>query len=132
RYSNGENVYLGNGQSDWESIASFLLKFEATASSDFGPAKGYIDLKGTNEKEFSNFAVTTDTNEVIIDKAYVTIGDKTILMVGKKDTIAETGNDTSFTFQALFQQGRASGVGYNSQIATNTNIGVGGHVIQVK
>lgn len=131
RYSNGENVYLGNGLSDWESIASFLLNFEATASSDVGPAKGYIVLKGTNEREFRNLVQTTDTNEVIVDKAYVTIGDKTMLMVGKKDTIAETGNDTSFTFQALFQQGRASGVGYNAS-ATGTDIDAGGHVIQIK
>jgi hypothetical protein len=132
RYSNGENVYLGNGVSDWESAATFKLTAEGSSASDFGAARGVITLKGTDEGLVTNAAAPRSKNEVVIDEAYLAVGDKTVLMVGKKGTIAETGNDTSFTFQALFQQGRASGVGYNSQIATNTNIGVGGHVIQVK
>src|SRR5690606_34938253 len=59
-----------------------------------------------------------------------TIGDKTMLMVGKKGTIAKTGHDESFTFQKLFHHDRAGGVGYNSN-STGTDIDHGGHVIQV-
>lgn len=130
RYSSGPSIFLGNGVLDWDSELTSTLTFDAASASDFGMARGVITLEGKDEIVFKNLALDSTERELTLDEAYIAIGDKTVLMAGKKDTIAKTGHDTSFTFQQLFHQNRASGVGYNSN-ATATDIDTGGHVLQV-
>lgn len=129
-YAGSYDVFIGDGQRDWESTVEFKLKTEARSQSDFGRVRGVITLEGTDETVIEDLLVDDVTNEVVLDEAYLAIGDKTVLMVGLKDTIVEDGDDTSFTFQEMFNEDEASGVGYNSD-ATNTDIDDEGHVIQI-
>ena len=130
-YAGDVDVFIGDDAEDWESTAEFSLTFDTTAASDFGPVRGVITLEGTHETVVEDLVVDNETDEVVIDEAYVAVGDSTVIMAGMKGSIAATGNDTSFTFQELFNEDEASGVGYNSD-ATNTDIDTGGHVIQIE
>ncbi|SMQ68674.1 Porin subfamily protein [Devosia lucknowensis] len=130
KYSSGPTIFLGNGALDWDSELTSTLTFDASSASDFGVARGVITLEGKEEIVFENLALDSREREMNVDEAYIAIGDKTVLMAGIKDTIAKTGNDTSFTFQQLFHQNRASGVGFNANV-TGTDIDTDGHVIQV-
>ncbi|MCR6669773.1 hypothetical protein [Devosia ginsengisoli] len=47
-----------------------------------------------------------ETDELGLDKAYISIGDTTVLSVGLKSTsAAKTGADTAFTYQGDVQRG---------------------------
>jgi hypothetical protein len=130
-YAGDVDVFIGDDAVDWESTTEFSLTFDASSASDFGTARGVITLEGTHETVVEDLLVDDETNEVVIDEAYVAIGDSTVIMAGMKGSIAATGDDTSFTYQEMFNEDEASGVGYNSD-ATNTDIDTGGHVIQIE
>lgn len=129
-YSGRYDVMMGDGALDWESSATVSLTFTGTAPSDFGPVRGVIIIEGESETVIEDLVLDDEADELGLDKAYISIGDTTVLSVGLKSTAAKTGADTAFTYQEMFNEDKASGVGYNSD-ATDTDIDTGGHVIQL-
>ncbi|MBN9335169.1 hypothetical protein [Devosia sp.] len=133
-------------RNDWESKVEAWLKAVGTADSDFGPAKAVIKLKSVERLQTWNAGqsnranvqpagftagtvVNGDTTAGFeIDEAYVSVGDTTVLMAGKKGSIANLGDDAPFNFLGLFNSDSidGKGVGIDGDYA-----GLGGHVIQV-
>jgi len=131
---------------DWYSKVEAWLKFVATADSDIGPAKAVIKLKGVDENRYTGTAgagvgvgplnpdayvwdAHDDTGGVILDEAYVSIGDSTVLMVGKKGSIANFGDSIPFNFLSLFAVSEVDpGVLFDSD---DDPLYLGGHVIQI-
>jgi len=134
------NDGLGN---DWQSKVEAYIKFVATADSDFGPAKAVIKLKSESYTKTYNggyFLDGDDTGVIgqsgapIFDEAYVSVGDATVIMAGKKGSIINKGDDEPFNFLGLFNSEKVDlGVGYNDGLsdADRTKIKDGGHVIQI-
>ena len=151
-----------NGGNDWESRFDAWIKFVATASSDFGPAKAVLKLKEVDDKTVKSYSygsytgytygysgtatgtvtvssadlngdpsyatvsgtvasVTStntvtyasgisyntsvnddDTNGVVLDEAYVSIGDSTVISAGKKGSIMNKGDDVPLNWLGLF------------------------------
>lgn len=120
---------------DWDSRVTSWIKFVATADSDFGPAKAVIKIKDVKRSLVTNEnAATTgsDTGGAIFDEAYVSIGDSTVIMAGKKGTIMNFGDDVPLNFLGLFNSENVdTGVKWSSGNATGNFLGDGGHVIQV-
>jgi hypothetical protein len=116
-----------SGAYDWSSTVEAWLKFVGTADSDFGPAKAVIKLVATSTASYTDSGLNTSSSgAVMLKEAYVAIGDSTILMAGKKGSVANMGDDTPFNFLGLFLSDNIdAGVGASNGIAT------GGHVIQV-
>jgi hypothetical protein len=108
-------------EADWESQVTAWLRFVGTADSDFGPAKAVLKIRDTNGFEYQ--------------EAYVSIGDSTVIMAGKKGSIANFGDDEPFNFTGLFGNSWAdSGVKWDIDRPGGINMGdldTGGHVIQV-
>ncbi|WDR06115.1 hypothetical protein PSQ90_01250 [Devosia rhodophyticola] len=117
--------YPSTGDNDWESQLEAWLKFVGTADSDFGAAKAVIKLKSItetrvrNEVEFTsdddtgsgaaavNKGINTDKGLWKVDEAYVQVGDSTVIMAGKKSSIANFGDDEPFNFLGLFNSEEA-------------------------
>jgi hypothetical protein len=97
---------------DWE------FTMEATADSDFGPAKAVVTLVDDQ--------VAPGFDDAVIDEAYVSIGDQTVIMAGKKGSIEKDGDDETFT--ALFDLDVRDG---NDEGIHHVGVDTGGHVIQV-
>jgi hypothetical protein len=170
-----------NGANDWESRFDAWIKFVATASSDFGPAKAVIKLlekdnsrvrgvtygavasssgtvstTGTSVVQTGTASGATaigvtignsvtsagssasgvsyatysgsDTNGVVLDEAYVSIGDSTVISAGKKGSIMNKGDDEPLNWLGLFNAENVdNGVGWTPDL-----IGDGGHVIQIE
>lgn len=122
----------GAGTEDWASRFDAWIKFVATADSDFGPAKAVIKLKETNHRTTANGGAigtgSSDTTGVIMDEAYVSIGDSTVIMAGKKGSIMNKGDDVPLNWLGLFISEKVdAGVDWGS----DTDLPSGGHVIQV-
>jgi hypothetical protein len=114
---------------DWESKLKAWVKFVGTASSDFGPASVVLKLQQKVYSLVTNegvAAVGSGNGSTVFDEAYVSIGDTTVIAAGKKGSIAKKGNDEPLNFLALFNS-EAVDKGVN----WGTNIGDGGHVIQI-
>ncbi|AVF05646.1 MULTISPECIES: hypothetical protein [Devosia] len=119
---------------DWDSKVESWVKFAGTASSDFGPASAVIKLKNEWKVEVRDEGYSTGayvapagSNAVIIDEAYVSIGDTTTIMAGKKGSIANFGDDEPFNFLGLFNSDAVDkGVMFAKDLPYD-----GGHVIQV-
>ncbi|MCW5721668.1 MAG: hypothetical protein KIS86_11045 [Devosia sp.] len=131
---------------DWYTKVETWLKFVGTADSDFGPAKATIRLKSFYEAVVTNEGynaagvyvgptvggdATTDgagTNgSWIVDEAFVSVGDTTIISAGKKGSIANFGDDEPFNYLGLFNSDAVDkGVRYAGQHPRT-----GGYVIQV-
>ncbi|CAN7231059.1 hypothetical protein [Devosia sp. LjRoot3] len=135
---------------DWESKVEAWLKAVGTADSDFGPAKAVIKLKSVERLQTWNEGAQTDRNAVLangsvavfpgsvvngdttvgfeIDEAYVSIGDTTVIMAGKKGSIANLGDDEPFNFLGLFNSdaidGKGVGIDGDSDYLGNTVIQV--------
>lgn len=145
----GFDAAAGKGaafNNDWESKVEAWIKFVATADSDFGPAKAVIKLKQikqvvTGNEHGGTFVAAVagppavaasynyvggdDTGSVVIDEAYVSIGDSTVIMAGKKGSIFNKGDDEPFNWLGLFKSEAVdAGVGFGTSKT-------GGHVIQV-
>ncbi|MBB4050843.1 hypothetical protein GGR20_000461 [Devosia subaequoris] len=126
---------------DWSSDVDSWLKFVGTASSDFGPASATIKIKNEHKVTVVNegYAVpaaggaavytapAAANANVVIDEAYVSIGDTTVIMAGKKGSVANFGDDEPFNFLGLFNSDAVDkGVMFAKDLPYD-----GGHVIQV-
>ena len=137
-YAGAFNVMDNNGDADdhydWNSKVEAWLKFVGTASSDFGPAKAVIKLKAIDQQTITNdgdAVVGTissgDTQDFKIDEAYVQIGDATVIMAGKKGSIANFNDDEPFNWLGLFNSEKVD----KGVMFVKDNPKTGGHVIQV-
>ncbi|WP_116654337.1 porin [Pelagibacterium sediminicola] len=118
-----------DGAADWRSRALAILKFEATTQTDAGAAKAVISLRhregyinGTREAA-GDWSLANDLH---VNEAYVSFGDTTVLMAGKKGTIAKLGNDEPFNYLGLANSSQVE-----DGVLTNAFPARGGHVIQV-
>jgi len=116
---------------DWESKLKAWVKFVGTASSDFGPASAVIKLQQkqyalvTNEGAVGSGSANVG---VVLDEAYVSVGDSTVIMAGKKGSIMKKGEDVPLNVLGLFNSEKVdTGVNWG----TERGIGDGGHVIQI-
>lgn len=80
------DVIYKAGESDVETRLDAWLKFVATSPSDFGPAKATIKLLRDGQLEGQDMA---------IEEAWVSIGDTTKLMAGRKASIFSYDDDTA-------------------------------------
>ncbi len=138
-----DNGGAAGDELDWSSKVEAWLKFVGTADSDFGPAKAVIKLKAKNESKTVNEgpdgatgpgaaggSIALGSDAVAVDEAYVQVGDTTVIMAGKKGSIAKDGDDEPFNFLGLFNSEAVdAGVGYT--LGDIGNIRTGGQVIQV-
>ncbi|MDC9824128.1 hypothetical protein PRN20_10295 [Devosia sp. ZB163] len=132
------DVIGGDGENDWESRFDAWVKVVATANSDFGPAKAVLKLKEVDRTAASaDIAIQgggSDTSGVILDEAYVSIGDSTVIMAGKKGSIMKKGDDEPLNWLGLFNSEKVDvGVSWGPFDGTGDDDGLddGGHVIQV-
>ena len=123
---------------DWKSDIDAWLQFVGTASSDFGPASVTIklDVEGDPQIEVVNEALVNNLGyNVLLDTAFVSVGDTTTIMAGKKGSIANFGDDEPFNFLGLFGSDWAGkGVKWDIDLAGGFamgNLDTGGAVIQV-
>jgi hypothetical protein len=119
----GVNVFRvadNDGLLDSSSDVDAWLKFVATANSDFGPATATIKLISENITGAADAAV-------LIDEAWVGIGDTTMLMAGYKSSIFNDGDDKELNYLGLFNSENVdAGVGFSAAAPAT-----GGNVIQV-
>lgn len=119
-------------KNDWQSKVEAWVKFVATSDSDFGPAKAVLKVKQREAYRARNevYAPWGDNDgSLIIDEAYVSIGDSTVIMVGKKGSIANFGDSTPFNFLKTFGYSAVdNGVMFDNDDDLDVT---GGHVIQV-
>lgn len=127
-----------NANNDWRTKVETWLKFVGTADSDFGPASATIKLKSLTDTVVTNEQAPTvggdaTTNGVgsngawIVDEAFVSVGDTTVIMAGKKGSVANFGDDEPFNWLGLFN---SDAVDKGVMFAKN-HPKTGGHVIQV-
>jgi hypothetical protein len=135
-------IPVADGSLDWKSRVDAWIKFVATADSDFGPAVAVIKIKETQiVNGFGTDHGDTDVYETVLfggsdtafgdgyyfDEAYVSIGDTTVIMAGKKGTIMNLGDDVPLNYLGLFNSEKVdTGVKWGESIPD------GGHVIQVR
>ncbi len=117
-----------DGLYDWNSDLSAWLKFVGTAESSFGPASATIKFGYKDNYAIISQAtpVPGDSNGLTIDEAYVSIGDTTVLMAGRKGSIANFDNDKPLNWLGLF-----NGDIQTVLVGVDRGIVTGGHVIQV-
>jgi len=117
---------------DWKSDVDAWLQFVGTASSDFGPASVTIklDVEGDPQIEVEDEALVSNLGyDVLLDTAFVSVGDTTTIMAGKKGSIANFGDDEPFNFLGLFGSDWADkGVKWD---ILDGDLDTGGAVIQV-
>lgn len=122
---------------DWTSKVESWLKFVGTASSDFGPASATIKLKNIDQWVVTNEAAAVAGGDhtggnIVIDEAFVQVGDTTTLMAGKKGTIANRDDDEPFNWLGLFNSDAVDkGVAGTNAARGHEFPSLGGHVIQV-
>ena len=134
-----------DGINDWQSRVDAWLQFVATANSDFGPAKAVLKLlyvsDELNENSTASIGGSDTGGGVNVDEAYVSIGDSTMIMAGKKGSIFEDGEDEPLNFLGLFNSEMVD-VGVGNSLFDDPNDGdgrfndgdlvnTGGHVIQI-
>lgn len=145
----------GNGLNDWRSRFDAWIKFVATADSDFGPAKAVLKLKQVTDARTDDeglkyyggsttgdeapvfdaggnqIGLTSGPGQVVLDEAYVSIGDSTVIMAGKKGSIMNKGDDEPLTWLDLFNSADVDkGVSWGP--FSGSGLSDGGMVIQVK
>lgn len=112
---------------DWE------FTMEATADSDFGPAKAVIILSdqdyATRSASFGGTVISGNYDGVNVKEAFVSIGDQTVITAGKTGSIANEDDDESFGY---FEQEFADIDSIDFDVTAGVRLfSVGGHVIQV-
>lgn len=134
-FDGNRNVSVDDGASDWNSKVEAWLKVVGTADSDFGPAKAVLKIKEvdfTRVRRDAAGPVSVDNDGerigLYFDEAYVSIGDTTVIMAGKKGSIANLDDDAPFNFLGLFNSDAIDGKGVGVDADTTY---LGGHVIQV-
>ncbi|MCF6326731.1 MAG: hypothetical protein L3J21_05500 [Devosiaceae bacterium] len=119
------NAMIADANQDWDSKVDAWLKFVGTADSSWGPASATIKFDWDRDTDVNN-EVGATTEVLRIEEAYVSIGDTTKLMAGRKGSVANTGNDEPLNWLGLFNSSDVDkGVGYSVTLPT------GGDVIQV-
>lgn len=135
------NRNVGNwrdGLNDWRTRLETILKFEASTQTDAGKAaativlrdRTYLDTHG-NQQVLTGAGGThtgADNHALRIEEAWVSFGDTTVLMAGKKGSIAKLDNDAPFNYLGL---ANASQVDTGVLWARGDQLRRGGHVIQV-
>jgi hypothetical protein len=88
---------------DWDSeIEAYLEVVEQTVS-DAGPASAHLRLYFDHEIEVEDeITVNTDDRELSLDRAFVAIGDQTILTAGVAGSIVNTGDDEPLDWLGTF------------------------------
>jgi len=134
-FDGNRNIGVDDGATDWNSKVEAWLKAVGTADSDFGPAKAVIKIKEVDftrvHRNAAGVVGVDDDGEqdgLYIDEAYVAIGDTTVIMAGKKGSIANLDDDAPFNFLGLFNSDAIDGKGVGVDGDTTY---LGGHVIQV-
>jgi hypothetical protein len=136
------NIATEDGINDFNSRVDAWIKFVATADSDFGPAQAVIKIKEIQQSRWRNGehnAGSDSANDAFFDEAYVSVGDSTVLMAGKKGTIMKLGEDEPLNFLGLFNSSKVdTGVKWSvrdvagvADTSVDDFIDDGGHVIQV-
>jgi hypothetical protein len=74
----------------------------------------------------ASYGSGSSTDGVIFDEAYVSIGDSTVIMAGKKGSILNDGDDEPLNWLGLFNSDDV-----DTGVAASVDIDDGGHVIQV-
>jgi hypothetical protein len=122
------------GEADWRSKTQAWLKFVGSADSDFGTAKAVLALEFNDRYDVQNEGLVVahgdNLNEdasKLIKEAYVSVGDSTVLMAGKKSTIGNFGDSQPFNFLRTFGYNEVD----NGILLEGDEDGFGGHVIQV-
>jgi hypothetical protein len=124
-----DNNGAAGDEHDWESELETWLKFVATADSDFGPAKAVIKLyNDATSSTVNEVNVTSPDYSVVLDEAYVQIGDSTVIMAGLKGSIFNDGDDEPFNWLGLFNSEVVDAGVYGD---ARDWIETGGEVIQV-
>ena len=123
---------------DWESRVQSWLKFVGTAGSDFGPASAVLKIKHDDRVRATNGGFNPlpngqreTGNAVVVDEAYVQVGDTTVLTAGKRGSIFNKGDDEPFNFTGLFISQRADTGVVADENADGITPKRGGHVIQL-
>lgn len=138
---------------DWSSKVKAWVQFVGTAASDFGPASAVIKLQqkqysiikneggngsiyqanttvpGTLTNGYTNTLIGTgsSTGSVVIDRAYVSVGDTTVLTAGKVGTIMNFTDDIPLNYLGLFYSEKVdTGVKWTKDLIPD-----GGHGIQI-
>ncbi|KKB81098.1 hypothetical protein VW35_02760 [Devosia soli] len=134
-FDGNRNIPIDNAGADWATKVEAWLKAVGTADSDFGPAKAVIKIKEVDLNRVNNTAalgpVFDNDGERVglyIDEAYVSVGDTTVIMAGKKGSIANLGDDEPFNYLGLFNSDAIDGKGVGID---GDDTRLGGHVIQV-
>jgi len=138
------SIAADDGFNDWDSKVEAWIRFVATADSDFGPAKAVIKIKDEQFRKTygdpsavdadgnpaATFLDGDDTGGAIFDEAYVSVGDSTVIMAGKKGSIIQKGDDEPFNYLGLFHSENVdAGISYSNGI--DDGVEDGGHVIQI-
>jgi hypothetical protein len=123
---------------DWNSKVEAWIQFVGSSSTDFGRASATIKLKSVSQTTATNevLAIGGDATNggaaggngiVILDEAFVQVGDTTTIMAGKKSSIANFGDDEPLNFLALFNSEKVD----KGVMFAKDGPRTGGHVIQV-
>ena len=81
------------------------MKFVGTAASDFGPASAVIKLQQKQYMIVTNETVSgigSGNAGVVLEEAYVSVGDSTVIMAGKKGSLMNFSQDEPLNFLGLF------------------------------
>jgi len=135
----GEFAYTGedfsvsddDGLSDYSTRIDTWLSFVASSDSDFGPARAVLLLREVDyliRDGFDIYADEDDTGGLELDNAYVSIGDSTVLMAGRKSSLANLEDDLPFNFLGLFNSEAVEyGAGFDEEYDPEDSR----HVIQI-
>jgi len=108
----------------YTSSVSGIATFGSASIATFGTVSGFNTGTGTI---WSTSVSGSDTDGVILDEAYVSIGDSTVIMAGKKGSIMNKSDDAPLNWLGLFNSGDIdAGVAWTDGLIDDA-----GHVIQV-
>ena len=138
----GNSNSTTTGATDWDSQVIAWLQAVASSDSDFGVAKAVIKIKSEQYRHNYNGYGYYDGDDtggsttnlgtegtqqgpsgtVLFDRAYVSVGDSTVLTAGKTGTIANVGDDTPLDWLGLFNSDNiGTGVLWSVSNATGGN-----------
>ncbi len=130
---NGNDGVHADHNLDWDSNSSAWLKFVASADSSVGKASGtiklgYSDSNSSTDEGTLPGSTSAGSTMVTVSEAWVSVGDGTVLMAGRKGSIANMGDDEPLNWIGMFNAGNVNtGVGFSHNVSLPT----AGHVIQV-
>ncbi|KKC41422.1 hypothetical protein WH87_00210 [Devosia epidermidihirudinis] len=99
---------------DWDSYVESFLTATGVSSTDFGPAKAVIELKGFNEAYYENGVLDDSGKGFKINYAYVSVGDTTVVSAGLQDSIANLDDDSAFGWLSPWIADDIGGVAFDN------------------